>query len=188
MGRVEGRPIFRDLGEFIESACYFFEYETVIKAGMHGYKFEGENAWRHVFLRLLFGAIPSCPFPDVRWWIPVPAHPTRIKKRGFDPVVALFSPLLNSWGYGLTPIVDRVKETPSLFHLSKPERQTVLQGAFAVNPTFLAEIQGERVVILDDILTSGSTVMSLASTLKQCGVGRIDVLTFLGVSAINDSD
>lgn len=162
-------------------AGYVFSYDGVLKRGIHDYKFEGRTGWESIFSRLLVRAYPVCPFPEVAWWIPVPMHYTRRRSRGFDQVVDLFSPLLQSWGKCLTPILSRDVETPPLFTLKKDQRAAVLSGVFSLNPVFGGQLKGHRVVILDDILTSGSTVLEISKLLFECGVLEVRVITLAGV-------
>jgi ComF family protein len=79
--------------------------------------------------------------------------------------------------------LKRVRATPQQVGLSKAERADNVQGAFHVSPEHRADITGRRVVVVDDVLTSGATVDACARTLLRAGAAHIDVLVFARVVA-----
>jgi ComF family protein len=192
-------PATRNLGENVSSALSFYPYEGLLQTIIHDYKFN--NIKTHaVVLRRLFerginahshgcliplprrgggeadGVVLPIPYPySLPLILPVPTHPKRKKKRGFDHISLIFSPLLKEKGYELSSAVRRCKNTPFLHALSKEDRQKTIKGAFEV--VDLKAIEGKTVVIVDDILTSGSTVKELAKVLKGAGVGSVMVVT-----------
>jgi predicted amidophosphoribosyltransferase len=75
------------------------------------------------------------------------------------------------------PLADgalrRTRDTASQVGLSRTQREQNLRGAFAVEP---ARVEGRRVVLLDDVLTTGSTAHAAASALRAAGAVRVDLL------------
>ena len=80
-------------------------------------------------------------------------------------------------------VLKRVRATPQQVGLSKPERANNVQGAFRVPAEQKAEIAGKRVVLIDDVLTSGATVDTCARALLRAGAAHVDVLVFARVVA-----
>ena len=75
----------------------------------------------------------------------------------------------------------RVRPTEHQVGLSRAERAANVQGAFKVAPSSRAEIQGRRVVLIDDVLTSGATVDACARALLRAKAAQVDVLVFARV-------
>jgi predicted amidophosphoribosyltransferase len=78
-------------------------------------------------------------------------------------------------------VLKRVKATPHQVGLSKAERAQNVQGAFRVPPAARAETAGRRLVLVDDVLTSGATVDACARALLRGGAAQVDVLVFARV-------
>ena len=79
--------------------------------------------------------------------------------------------------------LKRVKPTPQQVGLSQAERAQNVQGAFRVLPPGRAEVEGRRLVLVDDVLTSGATVDACARALLRGKAARVDVLVFARVVA-----
>ena len=79
--------------------------------------------------------------------------------------------------------LKRVRATPQQVGLSKTERADNVQGAFKVPPGQKAEVAGRRLVLIDDVLTSGATVDTCARALLRAGAAHVDVLVFARVVA-----
>jgi ComF family protein len=115
---------------------------------------------------------------------PVPLHWRRQWARRFNQSAALagaISALCH------VPVahgsLKRVRATPQQVGLSKTERADNVQGAFRVPAEHQADIAGRRVVLIDDVLTSGATVDACARALLRAGAAHIDVLVFARVVA-----
>jgi predicted amidophosphoribosyltransferase len=79
--------------------------------------------------------------------------------------------------------LKRVRATPQQVGKSKAERADNVQGAFRVTTEHEPEIVGRRLVLIDDVLTSGATVDACARALLRAGAGHVDVLVFARVVA-----
>jgi predicted amidophosphoribosyltransferase len=76
-----------------------------------------------------------------------------------------------------------VRATPQQVGLDKSERAQNVQGAFRVPPERKADIAGRRLILVDDVLTSGATVDACARALLRAGAAHVDVLVFARVVA-----
>ena len=79
--------------------------------------------------------------------------------------------------------LKRSKATPQQVGLAKADRALNVQGAFRVPPDGKAEVVGRRLVLVDDVLTSGATVGACARALLRAGAANVDVLVFARVVA-----
>ena len=75
----------------------------------------------------------------------------------------------------------RVRATEQQIGLSRAQRASNVQGAFKVTPDRMADIQGRRVVLIDDVLTSGATTDACARALLRAKAAQVDVLVFARV-------
>lgn len=104
--------------------------------------------------------------------IPVPLHPRRLAARGFNQAEEIAAPLAREFGLAvLTRGCRRVIDTAAQTTLTGAERRKNIRGAFRVT----AGVAGARVVIVDDVLTTGTTVAEFASTLTRSGARSVGV-------------
>jgi ComF family protein len=114
--------------------------------------------------------------------VPVPLHWRRLWARRFNQSAALAREIARASGLGLAHgALKRVKPTAQQVGLSKPERALNVQGAFRVPPDGKAQVAGRRLILVDDVLTSGATVDACARTLLRAGAANVDVLVFARV-------
>ncbi|MBQ5920474.1 MAG: ComF family protein [Selenomonadaceae bacterium] len=99
--------------------------------------------------------------------VPVPLHPDRLKERGFNQSELLFREPLAALDIPLQGALVRCRATTPQFGLTAAERSRNLQGAFALADG--GEIAGKRVIIVDDIMTTGTTLIECARVLKSAG-------------------
>ncbi len=112
---------------------------------------------------------------------PASAHWRRTLRRRFDPAAELARALARLGGKPYRPEwLRRLRATPSQGGLTAEERRANLVGAFAVPERFRAEIRGRRVLIVDDVSTTGATLGAAAQALTAAGA-RVDVLAFARV-------
>ena len=116
--------------------------------------------------------------------LPVPLHWRRLWARRFNQAAALAGAISDISG---VPVlhggIKRVRATPQQVGLSKTERADNVQGAFRVPAEEKAHIAGNRLVLIDDVLTSGATVDTCARALLRAGAAHVDVLVFARVVA-----
>ena len=108
--------------------------------------------------------------------VPVPLHSGRIRERGFNQTEKIFGEWLAKKNLPLKNILTRTKETPRLFKLGKAEREKILSGAFAAREQI--NLRGKKILIVDDIFTTGTTCRECAKVLKSLGAEKIFVLAF----------
>jgi ComF family protein len=114
--------------------------------------------------------------------IPVPLHWRRAWHRRYNQSGALARAIERQSGIRLRgDILLRVRATEQQVGLSRPERASNVQGAFKVSADRQSEIAGRRVVLIDDVLTSGATTDACARALLRAKAAQVDVLVFARV-------
>src|SRR5690606_5859687 len=114
---------------------------------------------------------------------PVPLHRFRLLKRGYNQAAILAGALAREIGLAHAPdLLQRRRATRSQQGLSGRARlENVTAGAFRVHPWRRGRVEGRRVVLIDDVLTTGATVGACARVLRRAGASRVDVLTLARV-------
>ena len=103
--------------------------------------------------------------------LPIPLSRQRLMTRGFNQALLLakhLAPEKSDSG-----LLLRLSESPAQRTLGRAERLTSLTGAFAVEPLAAERIRGSRVVLVDDVMTSGGTLFAAAQTVRQAGAAHI---------------
>ena len=114
--------------------------------------------------------------------LPVPLHWRRSWARRFNQSALLAKVVAGTDGPPvLFDALRRVKATPQQVGLSKPERARNVQGAFRVRPEDKSAIARKRLLLVDDVLTSGATADACACALLRAGAREVDVLVFARV-------
>jgi ComF family protein len=115
--------------------------------------------------------------------VPVPLHWRRHWARRFNQSAILAVAVAQGCGRPIAArALKRVKHTAQRVGLSRTQRAANIQGAFRVPPDGKAEVVGRRLVLIDDVLTSGATVEGCAKALLRAGARNVDVLVFARVA------
>lgn len=139
-------------------------------------KFQRHLSHAKIFSQLLLSTLqahyirPSIELPEVI--IPVPLHKKRIRQRGFNQALEIARPIAKGLNVPiLSDVIQRAKYTQAQSLLSAVERRKNLRGSFAM----VKPIKADHIVLLDDVVTTGTTVYELASLLKKQGVKKVGV-------------
>ena len=154
-------------------ACYAaVSYQYPWSGLVAQYKFNGQAGWARAFATLMRSTPwvePALEQADVV--LPMPLSAQRLSERGFNQALLLARALAP--GKTDSGLLLRVKHTPTQTALDRQERAANVKGAFAVQPMRAAELRGKRLVLVDDVMTSGASLFSAAATLRQAGAASV---------------
>jgi ComF family protein len=119
--------------------------------------------------------------------VPVPLHRARQLRRRYNQSAELARALARLVGASLdTGLVRRARHTRQQVGLAADARQRNVAGAFVAHPDAAARAGTRRVVIVDDVITTGATVGAVTKALKKAGVDKVDVISFARVVVGDD--
>lgn len=162
-------------GEAFSAARACGIYEGALRASILALKRE-PNVSRHL-VALLSQAQQQCPLKRATRLMPVPLHPQRQKSRGFNQA-ALLAAALSRAGSVVLDQVSLVRTSHTDEHragMDARDRRRTVESAFEVR--YPALVAGERVLLIDDVFTTGATVSSCARVLMDAGAEEVFVLT-----------
>lgn len=108
----------------------------------------------------------------------VPLHKKRLKRRGFNQSEKIAKELSNLTNIPVLDCISRVKNTKKLYSLNKKERQKELKNCFSAKDN-INLIKNKKVILIDDIFTTGSTVNEISKVLKLHSINSICIFTLL---------
>ncbi len=172
-----------ECGNCRDMKLHFSSARSAVVAGekvleiIHRYKYN-RALW---FEPLLADWLARSASPELRdgGWnmiVPVPLHPVREREREFNQAQRLSVPLADALGISLeTRLLRRVLPTQTQTRLSREERLENVRKAFAMSDG--VKLSGERIVLIDDVMTTGATTSACAKVLKAAGAGEVCVWT-----------
>jgi ComF family protein len=151
-------------------------FSGAVRAALHRLKYSGEK-------RL---AIPLAEAMAARWraagaggelLVPVPVHAERARRRGYDQAFLLAAAVSNRLDVPWHPALERTRHTMPQFELGRRARLSNVGGAFAVRAESAALIRGRWVILVDDVVTTGSTLIACAEALLESGAPAVSAVT-----------
>ena len=165
----------------IDGAFCAIAYKGIVKKLIYNFKYKPylsdlkkslvELFYESIIQQEIFQkAYSSCPI-----LVPIPLYGKRLRKRGYNHSKLLAEGLAEKLNLKLVGALQRTKETKSQFGLKLKERKENLKDAFTLNTNYA--IHNTNVFLVDDILTTGSTLFEAAKVLKKNGAGKVWGLT-----------
>ena len=114
--------------------------------------------------------------------VPVPLHRRRLWSRGFNQAALIARAIGRTSGLPTDPMaLSRTRATPVLRGMSPRERARAVAGAFCVTERGATAVQAKRIVLIDDVHTSGATADACTRALRKAGAARVNLLCWARV-------
>lgn len=151
-----------------------FRHEAPVAQAIHGLKYRAQFRQARLLGLAMAEAIAQRPQPLPELMLPVPLHASRLRRRGYNQALELARVLASRLAIELLPsAATRLRATPDQIGQRAAERRRSVRGAFAVD----ARVAGRHLVIVDDVMTTGSTVAELARVCRKAGAATVEVWT-----------
>jgi len=144
---------------------------------IHRFKYYGHFHLRHQLARWLCAGFADrrllVPKPDLI--VPVPLHPVRFREREYNQAEELARLASKKTGIPFCNALVRLRYTTSQTRFDREERMENLRNAFGIRKN--TSVRGKQLILIDDVLTTGSTLEECARTLRAAGAASIRALT-----------
>jgi ComF family protein len=154
----------------LDGVCVHGNFEGALSSAVHALKYD-----KCVRMADSLGTLLIRTLEETDWHVDmvtaVPLHESRLRERGYNQAGLLASTVAQHYHWAFVPgAVARIRETASQVHLNAQERRGNVAGAFKADCTV---VSGRHVLIIDDVLTTGSTLAACAEALRAAGAERV---------------
>ena len=152
-------------------------YETVLQRAIHLYKFEKRKSLVSPLSQLVITRFPEdMIIGDYDYILPIPIHKRRLRERTFNQSTLIATEIAKSCGVKVeTNALIRQRNTSPQSSLARVARETNIIGAFRLQNQ--DDVRGKRILVFDDVYTTGATVREAVKTLWNADPIEVDVLT-----------
>jgi competence protein ComFC len=153
-------------------------YEGTLRTAIHRFKFKGRKKLAQplgILLVNYLGNGQTVKMEEIDVIVPVPLHKNRLRQRGFNQVELLGESVSKYYEIPIICALERIRYTDSQFGLPREQRFKNVRGAFKITES--KSIYNKRILLLDDIYTTGATIAECTTVLKRGGAKRVEILT-----------
>ena len=160
-----------------DAAVAAYRSRGIVRQIIHDFKYNRQIHLRHLVARWLGAALDDPRLRGRRFdvIVPVPLHPARKRERGFNQATLLAELLSAQIFIQCRPLLERVRYTTTQTALDRAERMENLHNAFRLRKNM--NVQDLRVLLIDDVMTTGSTLSECARILKSAGAISVHAVT-----------
>src|SRR5437660_3564020 len=162
---------------YFDAAVSAFRSRGIVRHVMLNFKYGRQIHLRHLVARWLVAAFDDERLRERRFAarVPCPLHPAKQRERGFNQAALLAEWLSTHMALTVRPVLQRVRFTTTQTAFDRSERMQNLRNAFRLRKK--ADVRKLRALLIDDVLTTGSTLSECARVLKEAGAQSVYAAT-----------
>lgn len=156
---------------YIDGVAAALRYEKTVRTAVHRLKFRAARSVAAPFGRLVAhqtGALLGGPFDIVTW---VPTNDANLRRRGYDHARMIAEETAGRLGVPCAALLRKTRKTQAMYGLTPSQRKANILDAFCVKKG--TEVSGLRILLIDDVLTTGATLSECARTLREEGAASV---------------
>ncbi len=167
-------------GAFYDGAIAGFNYDGKVRKAVHAFKYNGKQGYAKPFARVIDYLFKKQEqsFEIITF---VPSNKSHVRKRGYNQAKLLAQELGRFMGLPVVDTLTKARKTVPMFGLKPEQRRANVLGAFKLicQPSV---VNGKRIILVDDIITTGSTASECARVLKENGAKCVWIGAAAGAS------
>lgn len=168
--------------ELSGNTCYsLYFYNDFMKKLIADYKFARNTSLKEVFSEMIYRFLVDNNLTGFDYILASPSSKKTVNKRGFDHINLIVDDFSNKLGIKKLDEFKKIKNTKSQHTLNKFERSENLKGAFSLDK----DIPGTRILLIDDLITTGNTALEIIRELKNRGASEVVTLAICSERSIN---
>jgi ComF family protein len=165
-------PVCRAYPNALDGMVAATEFATPVRECIHALKYEGQRGYAAILAAMARTALTRLPVADAI--VPVPLSRERLRDRGFNQSLLIGRHLAGDSLPVMPGWLARTRDTPPQVGQDRAARHANVAGAFACPDP--AAVRGQRVLLLDDVATTGATLDACARALRAAGVASVHAL------------
>ena len=155
-----------------------FDYDDTVGALLHHAKYRGKKSLAFDLGGRMANLLPPALFDGLDALVPLPLHPSRLRQRGYNQALCLARGIAAVHDLPiLEKSLQRIRKTPPQINLDKKRRLKNMAHAFAMVKSWADAIRGKRLLLIDDVVTTGASTTAAAHTLLDAGAASVSVLS-----------
>lgn len=156
------------LDQCLTAVAYAYPWSALIQ----DFKFHAQPGLVRSFATLLRASPWVEPvLESADWLLPIPLSRRRLKERGYNQAWLLARQL--DLAKARADLLLRIKDSPAQHTLKRVQRLSILNDAFAVEPLLAGQIKGRRIILVDDVMTTGASLHAATRVLKAAGARHV---------------
>lgn len=159
--------------QYLDQTLILATYQSPISDLIKKLKYQGIKKVSLVLAELLYQHLKLDQYDVITW---APTSKKRVNERGFNQAELIACQLATKLNIPALPLLLKIRHTSKQAHSTFQERLENLQDSFAVNPEFLATVQQQKILIIDDVISTGSTLNECAKILKLAQAKTVTAL------------
>lgn len=163
----------------VDRVVWAVSYEDLVREAIHDYKFNGHRDKAAPFANIMAGVVWNWEDAEFDLLTYVPTNKSNLRKRGFHHTALLATEMGKRMELPVLDTLCKTRKTKAMFGLEPAERRANILGAIGLSCGAEA-VRNKRILLVEDIVTTGATVSECARILKEAGAKEVSVIALAG--------